>query len=75
VFRGALGPWYRTDTKQFRPRRPPREPAEVRARRLAGKKTDITIDVLEVDPDQVNHGKPIRVDVANRAVIVIDRPR
>jgi hypothetical protein len=51
------------------PENPPgsQEP-EARARRLAG----ANADVVEVDPDEINHRRPVRVDTATRRVVAAD---
>jgi hypothetical protein len=48
---------------------PIHEPPETRARRLAGKAAGDNTDVLEVEPDQVNHDNPIRIDTVNRITV------
>jgi len=48
---------------------PIHEAPETRARRLAGNKAGANVDVLEVESDEVNHGKPIRINTINRVVV------
>jgi hypothetical protein len=51
------------------PENPPGGPEpEARARRLAG----ANADVVEVDPDEINHRRPVRVDIATRRVVAAD---
>lgn len=46
---------------------PPQEAAEARALRFAPDADDLA--VLQVDPSEVDHPEPIRVDLARRAVV------
>jgi hypothetical protein len=47
---------------------PPRESPEAQALRFAGKRAGANAGVIEVDPAEVNHRHPIRIDVATRKV-------
>jgi hypothetical protein len=49
---------------------PPREEAEVRARRLA-RNVSANADVIEVDEHEINQRQPVRVDVAKRRLVAI----
>ncbi len=50
---------------------PAREGPEARARRLAGK-ASADFEVMEVNNSEINHTKPVRVDVATLRLVVID---
>jgi hypothetical protein len=48
---------------------PARESPDAQARRFAGKRAGANAAVMEVDPAEVNHSHPIRIDVATRKVV------
>jgi hypothetical protein len=50
---------------------PTGESPETRALRLAGRKAGSNAAVLEVDPTEIDHRHPIRVDVAHGRVVRI----
>jgi hypothetical protein len=47
---------------------PANEKPEVRALRLAGTPSGVSVDVLETEPARVNNLKPMKVDVASRTI-------
>jgi hypothetical protein len=48
---------------------PARETPEERARRLAGRRAGPDAEIMEVDPAEVRHREPMRVDVGSRKVV------
>jgi len=48
---------------------PARETPEERARRLAGRRAGPDAEIMEVDPAEVRHREPMRVDVGSRKVL------
>lgn len=52
---------------------PPLEPPRERALRLAGVAGRTGVEVLEVEPAEVNHGRPMRVDRTRQVVVVSPR--
>lgn len=51
------------------------ETPEGRALRLSGAKKTVKLAVLEVGPEEIDHGDPIKVDIARRRVIRLSAPK
>jgi hypothetical protein len=48
---------------------PQSEAPEDRARRMASVGADVDAEVIEVDPADVNHRRPVKIDLATRKVV------
>ena len=56
-------------TIEFEGGAPQREAPEDRARRMASVGADVDAEVIEVDPAEVNHRRPVKIDLATRKVV------
>jgi hypothetical protein len=56
-------------TVEFEGGAPQSEAPEDRARRMASVGADIDAEVVEVDPSDVNHHRPIKIDLHTRGVV------
>jgi hypothetical protein len=68
VFDAATGAIFHVHhTVEFEGGVPQREAAEERVRRLI--RPGPSVEVIEVDPAEVNHRRPVRVDLTSRKVV------
>ncbi|HLZ82211.1 MAG TPA: hypothetical protein VKQ54_01505 [Caulobacteraceae bacterium] len=56
-------------TVEFEGGAPQSEDPKDRARRLASLGVDVDAEVVEVDPSDVNHHRPVKIDLATRRVV------
>ena len=56
-------------TIEFEGGAPQHETPEDRALRMASVGADIDAEVVEVDPAEVNHRRPVKIDLATRKVV------